>query len=228
MKRHEAIAKIYRFGPRCVDDWGNLEQIADQLRKDARLEPPVVEDKDKAMVEYLRAAVGKGDVLSFPVNDVSSIADAAPPVASVEDGTVAVARAPINFAVVRILDLDPLRSKLVQPPALRRTGFAHTAAVQRYLRANSWGGVDRYPTHAKDIDRVGVSPTHLCPRAPIVKSVPEDRSDNVYPARGGLAGHGPRRSLGDGLRKPLCRVHIPISVGTGSNRPAPSQGSGLG
>ena len=140
LKRHEAIAKIYRFGPRCVDDWGNLQQIADQLRKDARLEPLEVSGMDKSMVEYLRATLGKGDMLSFPVNDVSPLADAVPPVASLEDGTVAVARAPNTFAVVRILDFDPLRSKLVQPPALRRTGFTHTAAVQRYLRANSWGG----------------------------------------------------------------------------------------
>jgi hypothetical protein len=140
LKRHEAIAKIYRFGPRCVDDWGNLQQIADQWRKDARLEPLEVSDLEKSMVEYLRATFGKGDMLSFPVNDVSPLADAVPPVASLEDGTVAVARAPNTFAVVRILDFDPLRSKLVQPPALRRTGFTHTAAVQRYLRANSWGG----------------------------------------------------------------------------------------
>ena len=162
-KREEAIARIYRISTDCVDDCEALEQLAHRVHKAPSLDSQRFQPLDDvvcAKIEYLRAAITKADMLSYPIYKDSGVPRAAQPIAS-EWALVGSAELR-EFCIVRVLDLPALRSKVL---------------IQRYMRPNSCGAVDGYPPKDRqhrvskyrgDSNRRsgGAYPPHLRPRTP--------------------------------------------------------------
>ena len=203
-KREEAIARIYRISTDCVDDCEALEQLAHRVHKAPSLEPQrfqPLDDGVRAKIEYLRAAITKADMLSYPIYKDSGVPRAAQPIASewalVESAELR------EFCIVRVLDLPALRSKVL---------------IQRYMRPNSCGAVDGYPpprivnsmyqnTGGTPIEGVGVRIPPISVRGPHESCSPQGSvgklspSSRIRPQTGSAFG-----SLGVGTRIPLRRT----------------------
>jgi len=82
----------------------------------------------RAKIDYLRAAITKTDMLSYPIYNGFRVPGAAQPIAS--EWELVGAGELREVGIVRVLDLPALRSKVL---------------IQRYMRPNSCGAVDGYP-----------------------------------------------------------------------------------
>ena len=134
LNREGVVASLYRSRSNCVDEWGALEQRLARVTKDARLEPHQQPEIGRLKIDYLRAAITKNDMLSYPIYDGSRVASACLPIVSelelVGYGELR------DLGVVRVIDTDPVPTDLFRQPARHRNVSCHTIAVQRYMRPN--------------------------------------------------------------------------------------------
>ena len=142
LNREGVVASLYRSRSNCVDEWGALEQRLARVTKDARLEPQQQPEIGRLKIDYLRAAITKNDMLSYPIYDGSRVASAGLPIVSelelVGYGELR------DLGVVRVIDTDPVPTDLFRHPARRRDVSCHTVSLQRYMRPNC-GDADGQP-----------------------------------------------------------------------------------
>ena len=107
------------------------------------MEPHQQPEFGRLKIDYLRAAITKNDMLSYPIYDGSRVASAGLPIVSESElvwyGELR------DLGVVRVIDTDPVPTDLFRQPARRRDVSCHTVAVQRYMRPNC-GDADGQPS----------------------------------------------------------------------------------